>query len=66
MFDQDVVFEDPISAMVYSTIDMSFLAAHSFAAIWGTAHRKNTDIDALKPAQKSERESDPMSFAHAA
>lgn len=53
MFDPDVVFEDPISAMVYGTIDMSFVAAHSFAEIWVVHHGKNTDLDALKSRHDS-------------
>ena len=43
-----VVKEDPLSTVVYNSINMSFVLAHSFASLWITAHGKNTDLDALK------------------
>ena len=45
-----IVLEDPLSMMIYSSISMSFLFAHAFAALWVTKHGKNTDLDALKSA----------------
>jgi len=69
MFDPDVVFEDPLSAVVYGAIDMSFVAAHSFAQIWVVHHGKNTDLDALKlhaePA-KPQAEPAPVALSQAA
>ena len=53
MFDPDVVLEDPLSAMVFGSINMSFVLAHSFANMWVTVHGKNTDLDALKAARQA-------------
>jgi len=53
MFDPDVVLEDPLSAMVFGSINMSFVLAHSFANMWVTVHGKNTDLDALRAARQA-------------
>ncbi len=47
MFDHDIDFEDPLSAMAYGCFTMSFVVAHSLASIWVTAHGKNTMFEAL-------------------
>jgi hypothetical protein len=45
-----IVLDDPLSALIYSSISLSFMLAHIFAAYWVSEHGKNTDLDALKAA----------------
>ena len=44
------VFEDPLSAMVFSTITIGFIVAHALAIVWVTAPGKTAGFETPQTA----------------
>ena len=45
-----MIFEDPMSTMIFNYITLGFIVAYAMAAVWMSANRQSDDLDALQPA----------------